>query len=61
MSLTELKDAMMPGGQTPQFASKFHAPRSKTILAMLLCLLGAAPWPGWRFEHTPPMPEGFFV
>ncbi len=42
MSLTELKDAMMPGGQTPQFASKFHAPRSKTILAMLLCLLGAA-------------------
>jgi hypothetical protein len=41
MSLTEIKDLKIPDGQTRQFARKFHAPRTRTILAMLLCLLGA--------------------
>jgi hypothetical protein len=42
MSLSEIKDVMIPDGQTRQFARKFHAPRTRTILATLLCLLGAA-------------------
>jgi hypothetical protein len=42
MSHTEIKDVMIPGGQTQQFAGKFHAPRTRTILAILLCLLGVA-------------------
>jgi hypothetical protein len=33
---------MIPDGQMRQFARKFHAPRTRMILAILLCLLGAA-------------------
>ena len=42
MSLTEIKDVMIPDGQTRQFARKSHALRTRTTLAILLCLLGAA-------------------
>ena len=42
MSLSESKDVMIPDGQTRQFARKFHAPRTGTILAILLCLLSSA-------------------
>lgn len=42
MSLTEIKHLMIPDGQTRQFARKPHAPRTRTILSILLCLLGAA-------------------
>lgn len=41
MSFTEIRDVMIPDGQTRQFVRKFHAPRTGTILAILLCLLGA--------------------
>jgi len=42
MSVTRTKDVMIPDGQTRQFARKFHALRTRMILAILLCLLGAA-------------------
>jgi hypothetical protein len=42
MSLTEIKDVMIPYSQTRRFARKFHAPGTRMILAILLCLLGAA-------------------
>ena len=42
MSLTEIKDVMIPDGQTRQFARKPHALRTRTTLAILLYLLGAA-------------------
>ena len=42
MSLIEIKDVIIPDGQTLLFARKFHAPRTRAILAILFCLLGAA-------------------
>jgi hypothetical protein len=42
MSLTEIKDVMIPDGQTRQFARKACVLRTTTSLAILLCLLGAA-------------------
>jgi hypothetical protein len=42
MSVTKIKDVMIPAGQARQFASKPHALRTRTTLAILLCLLGAA-------------------
>src|SRR5271166_5847592 len=42
MSLTEIRGLMIPDGQTWQFVRKPHALRTRTTLAILFCLLGAA-------------------